>query len=100
MRMTKLCIKKMRPGLRTKIQSQLTETSLHFFRSPTRFSHYPCASSCLGWEGPVAKATHTLPVVLSGPVLSELSEEGREGNEGDRDRYKEEGGGGEQSNRG
>lgn len=69
----------------------------------TRFSHYPCASSCLGWEGPVAKTTHTLPVVLSGPVLSELSEEGseggREGNEGDRDRYKEEGGGG-QSNQG
>lgn len=38
---------------------------------PQLSSQYPCASSCLDREGPVAKATHTLRVILSGPVKAE-----------------------------
>lgn len=48
-----------------------------FFLSQVDSLHcYPCASRCLGWEGPVAKAAHTYK--LSCLVLSQSWEGGRE----------------------
>lgn len=80
MRKLKLCLKtsgwKCKVGtLEVKVSS--LKHSLIQSVKPILFSHYPCASSCLDWEGPDTKATHTLRVVLSDHVLPKLREGGK-----------------------
>lgn len=62
--------------------SQLIETIPPAFSLSDGVSHHPpllCASSCLGWEGPITEATHTLQLVWSCPAKSEDREGAMEG---------------------
>lgn len=95
---TKLCIKKMRPGLRTKIQSQLTETSLHPFGLPLAFHTIPVPPAVWAGRGPLPR--RPTPYQLSCLVLSCQSwvrKGGREMRETGIDTKRREGGGAKQS---